>query len=86
MKAAAEANARNFPFQLAVELEEEQKRWQAWLDRQSNFTWQSFAYENWIDQPEKMIKELGQFLGRKLDQGKTLEAISPSLYRNRLNN
>lgn len=75
---------KNFPFQLAVQLEEEQKRMQKWLSKQPNINWQAFSYHEILTRPAAEIKRLAKFLERPLKEEKAASAVKPQLHRNKI--
>lgn len=75
---------KNFPFQLALQLEEEQNRLQSWLNQQPNISWQSVAYHDFIKNPEGEIKRLARFLPQPINEKKAASAVKPKLHRNKI--
>lgn len=75
---------QNFPFQLAVQLEEEQMRLQKWLNQQANVRWQAFSYHEILSNPTNEIKRLAGFLERPLNEEKAASAVKPQLHRNKI--
>ncbi|MGE3273129.1 MAG: sulfotransferase domain-containing protein, partial [Chloroflexota bacterium] len=56
---------------------------EAWMAAQSNMSVLYLPYHEVAEQPEKHVDEIISFLGLPLDRQKMLEAVDPSLYRNR---
>ncbi len=54
-----------------------------WIRHQKNFMIRYFDYEDIVSDPAKAALEISQFLGRKLDTEAIIQAVVPSLHRNR---
>jgi len=54
-----------------------------WLKDQSNIEVNYFAYNEILEQPERQVREIRQFVGIELDTSQMAAAIDPSLYRQR---
>ena len=74
----------NFPFRLALDYEEEVKKIKQWLDQQPHIHWQSFAYRDFVNQPQQSVQALADFLQVKLNLAQAAEAIKPNLYRRKI--
>ena len=55
----------------------------AWLAGQSNIRTLQVAYNGMLREPEPLVNQVNEFLDRALDTGAMLQAINPTLYRNR---
>lgn len=56
---------------------------ESWLAKQSNFEVIYVSYNDILKSPVGPAKEINQFLGDMLDEGKMVSVIEPSLYRQR---
>jgi hypothetical protein len=56
---------------------------ESWMASQANMSVLYLPYHEVAEQPEKHVDEIIGFLGLELDRAKMLEAVDPSLYRNR---
>jgi hypothetical protein len=56
---------------------------EGWMAAQENMSVLYLPYHEVAEQPEKHVDEIIGFLGLELDRAKMLEAVDPSLYRNR---
>ena len=57
-----------------------------WINSQTHVTRLDIQYKQLIDRPEPLVAEINKFLGGDLHEGKMLEVIDPSLYRQRPSN
>jgi hypothetical protein len=55
----------------------------AWIQNQENFSVLSVSYNDIRNNPERMMMDIDQFLGRKLDRQAMAKVFDPSLYRQR---
>jgi hypothetical protein len=55
----------------------------AWIENQENFSVLSVSYNDIINNPERIVMDIDQFLGRKLDTQAMAKVFDPSLYRQR---
>jgi hypothetical protein len=55
----------------------------AWIQNQENFSVLSVSYNDIRNNPERIMMDIDQFLGRKLDRQAMAEVFDPSLYRQR---
>jgi hypothetical protein len=56
---------------------------EGWMAAQANMSVLYLPYHEVAEQPEKHVDEIISFLGVDLDRAKMLQAVDPSLYRNR---
>jgi hypothetical protein len=75
---------QNFPYQLAMQMEEEQKRISQWVDSQVNMEIEYFAYQDFLENTEQAITSLASYLeGDYLWEEATTE-IDVTLYRSKI--
>jgi hypothetical protein len=55
----------------------------AWIQNQENFSVLSVSYNDIINNPGRIVVEIDQFLGNKLDTQAMAKVFDPSLYRQR---
>jgi predicted AlkP superfamily phosphohydrolase/phosphomutase/tetratricopeptide (TPR) repeat protein len=72
-----------FPFQLAMELQQEEERLGNWLKAQSNMEHIEIEYYDCLNNPDQVIKAIGDFLNITIDK-ESIKAIDSSLHRNKL--
>jgi hypothetical protein len=56
---------------------------EAWMAAQSNMQVLYVPYHELAEQPERHVDEIVEFLGLELDRDRMLQAVDPTLYRNR---
>jgi hypothetical protein len=59
------------------------ERLHEWLGRQANLKVLRILYRDLVDQPREQAKRVRDFLGGRVDVEPMVEAVDPSLYRNR---
>jgi hypothetical protein len=59
------------------------ERLRAWLAQQANMETLYVRYNDLVERPEAEAARVREFLGGRLDVEKMVEAVDPSLYRNR---
>jgi hypothetical protein len=59
------------------------ERLHAWLAQQRNMEVLCVRYNDLVGQPEEQASRVCEFLGGRLDAEKMVQAVDPSLYRNR---
>ena len=75
---------QNFPYQLAMQMEEEQKRISQWVGSQVNMEIKQFAYQDFLENTEQAITSLASYLeGDYLWEEATTE-IDITLYRSKI--
>ena len=57
----------NFPFQMALNLQKEEERIERWLDSQPHMEVANVDFKNCIEEPERILQELAEFLHRELN-------------------
>lgn len=75
---------RAFPFQMAVDFENERKRILNWLELQPHIEFMEVEYYDCLDQPSQVAEDLSAFLGRKITTDHIKKATEKSLHRNKL--
>jgi len=75
----ASSRPEDFPFQLAVDYQQEEEQLQRWLDQQPHLSWERFAYRDFLEQPQATLAKLAQYLPEHWNPGKALEAIHPEM-------
>jgi len=75
---------QNFPYQLAMQMEEEQKRILQWIDNQVNMKVEKFAYQDSLTNPEQLILQLASFLPAKYNWQNAVAEIDIKLYRSKI--
>ncbi len=81
MKGAA---VRDFPFQLAQDFQQEEKRLLRWLDQQPHIYHEKLGYHDFIEAPEQVLQRLEALLPRAFDPEAARRAIRPELYRHKI--
>lgn len=76
---------KNFPFQMAVNLQKEEERIDRWIQQQANIQVLEIEYYKCLESPEEVLKHMSEFLGFKL-QKEALSIIDQGLHRNKLGN
>lgn len=74
---------QSFPFQMAVDMQAEEERIGRWISQQVNMQSIEIQYYDCIESPSEVGKKISEFIGVKLNP-KGIEAIDPSLHRNKL--
>ncbi len=75
---------RSFPFKLAVDFEEEQKRIFQWLDQQLNIKYITVKYLDCLENPTVVAQQIANFLPLKFNPELAVSAINKKLHRNKL--
>ena len=75
---------QNFPYQLAMQMEEEQKRVLQWIDAQANMRVEKFAYQEFLVKPEAVMKQLARYLKGDYNWQKAAAEIDMKLYRSKI--
>ncbi len=75
---------KQFPFQMAMEMQQEEVRLENWLKMQPNMELLVVEYYDCIDNPTKVLEEITGFLKLPLDIEKGEKAINKKLHRNKL--
>ncbi len=75
---------KNFPFKLAVDFEEEEKRLDRWLQSQPNVQVLKLSYQDCVANPLQAAANIKAFLPIPVNEKKAAAAIKPGLYRNKL--
>jgi predicted AlkP superfamily phosphohydrolase/phosphomutase len=75
---------QNFPYQLAMQMEEEQKRVLQWIDAQVNMKAEKFAYQEFLVNPEAVMKQLARYLKGDYNWQKAAAEIDSKLYRSKI--
>lgn len=75
---------RNFPFQKALDLQQEEQRIINRLQMQPNMQLLKLSYYRCLEDPHAVLDELEKFLGVPLDRQKAVSAINAKLHRNKL--
>lgn len=75
---------RNFPFQKALELQQEETRILNRVQMQPNMQLLTLDYYRCLDEPEAVVREIEDFLGLKLKRGEAVSAVNAKLHRNKL--
>lgn len=74
---------KTFPFQMALNLEEEEKRLKTWINQQANMQLLEIEYYDCLNSPETTVGKLNEFLDAELSEAAS-EAIDKGLHRNKL--
>lgn len=74
----------NFPFQLAVDLQAEEKRLLQWIGQQPNIELLEVDYYQCITNPSAVLSGISSFLGIELDEDNGVLAVDAKLHRNKL--
>lgn len=75
---------QNFPYQLAMQMEEEQKRMMLWADSQVNMSVKAFSYQNFLSQPQASIAQLSAYLPGDFKWHLAEQEIDSTLYRSKI--
>lgn len=75
---------RNFPFQMALELQQEEERLANWAKRQPNISSQVVEYYDCLKDASEVIHEVSAFLGIDLEASAAQAAVDDKLHRNKL--
>jgi hypothetical protein len=59
------------------------KKLDEWIQNQENFSVLSVSYNDIVNDPERIVTDIDQFLGGKLDTQSMAKVLDPSLYRQR---
>lgn len=81
---AREAVMKNFPFQMAMQMQDEEKRLGNWLNLQPNIDFLEVEYYDCLESPEQVFTQIKDFLGVPMDVEKGKLAINKKLHRNKL--
>jgi erythromycin esterase-like protein len=76
-----EKEPQNLDFSLTTGLIQLQQQCEAWLQEQMNIEVLHISYEKLLNQPEKEITRIGEFLQQDLNHEEMLNTIDPSLNR-----
>lgn len=80
----ASTRPEDFPFQLAVDYQQEEERIQRWLDQQPHISWLCLSYQDFLEQPQLTLERLALYLPASWDPTKALEAIRPDMSKHSL--
>ncbi len=75
---------KNFPYQLAMQMEAEQKRILQWIDSQLNMSVKIFSYQQFIENPSAQISHLSQYFPGDFNWQKAVQEIDSTLYRSKI--
>ncbi|MDZ7846048.1 MAG: tetratricopeptide repeat protein [Owenweeksia sp.] len=74
----------HFPFQLAVDLQQEEKRLLHWLELQPNIEFMKVDYYDCLEKPAEVSSRLEAFLDVVLNHSEVAKAVQPSMHHNKL--
>ena len=75
---------QNFPYQLAMQMEEEQKRILQWIESQVNMNVKTFPYPNFLENTEEEINRLSAYLPGDFKWNLAEQEIDSALYRSKI--
>ncbi len=75
---------KNFPFQMAMEMQQEESRLENWLKMQPTMELYTVDYYDCMEDPEKVLGGLADYLKLPLDIEKGRKAVVKKLHRNKL--
>lgn len=77
---------RNFPFQKAVDLQNEEERMKKWLSAQPNMRLLEVDFYDCINSPDAVVQEVAKFTKQDLNFEGAKSRIKAKLHRNKLGN
>jgi predicted AlkP superfamily phosphohydrolase/phosphomutase/tetratricopeptide (TPR) repeat protein len=83
-KMKGNSKLENFPYQLAMQMEEEQKRIHQWVDSQVNMNVEHFPYQDFLENTEQAIARLANYLQGDFQWEDANTEIDVTLYRSKI--
>lgn len=75
---------RNFPFQAAANMQQEEKRLENWLKMQPHIEFTEIQYYDCMEEPEMVLETIQEFLKTPLNLTEGAKAVDKNLHRNKL--
>lgn len=81
---SADAVMKHFPFQMAMEMQQEEQRLENWIQMQPNMALMVVEYYDCLEKADEVVKDISEFLGRPLNHIEAEKAVNKKLHRNKL--